>query len=389
MANPFHIPAPDIAAATARMQVDMSPLQKLVQQQFDREQEQHRRQMQERQFAIQKAAADRQAEEYARQGQQREAIKSWAGAQGGAGVPKPLTDLAGITGDPSGVQSYVVAEAKRKAALADPEGFGKAGTLIQNADGTFSVIQLGERGNLRTHQLGQGASPARGVTIVGDEAISNSTAQTIRKVGDQLTGGEVAKGEGKNIAKVRAELPEARQRLDLIGGGLRRLKGAATALRDHKGLKLVAGGLYQAHAPNLSEDARNAGTLMTNLKNQISGVVLQSMRDASKTGGAVGQVTEREWPRLENMIANLDPSQGIEQFKVNLAAVISYADEVYAAIQRAYEADVAVASRGAGYGGTPQAQGPSPVRVNSPDEARRLPSGTPIILPDGSEGRVP
>lgn len=31
----------------------------------------------------------------------------------------------------------------------------------------------------------------------------------------------------------------------------------------------------------------------------------------------------------------------------------------------------------------------SPVRVNTPDEARRLPPGTRIILPDGSEGVVP
>ena len=30
-----------------------------------------------------------------------------------------------------------------------------------------------------------------------------------------------------------------------------------------------------------------------------------------------------------------------------------------------------------------------PVRVSTPDEARRLPSGTRIILPDGTEGRVP
>lgn len=31
----------------------------------------------------------------------------------------------------------------------------------------------------------------------------------------------------------------------------------------------------------------------------------------------------------------------------------------------------------------------APVRVRTPDEARKLPSGTPIILPDGSMGRVP
>jgi hypothetical protein len=31
----------------------------------------------------------------------------------------------------------------------------------------------------------------------------------------------------------------------------------------------------------------------------------------------------------------------------------------------------------------------APVRVSSPDEARRLPKGTPIMLPDGTVGRVP
>jgi hypothetical protein len=35
----------------------------------------------------------------------------------------------------------------------------------------------------------------------------------------------------------------------------------------------------------------------------------------------------------------------------------------------------------------PQAQ--QPVKVSTPDEARKLPSGTPILLPDGSVGRVP
>jgi hypothetical protein len=37
----------------------------------------------------------------------------------------------------------------------------------------------------------------------------------------------------------------------------------------------------------------------------------------------------------------------------------------------------------------PTTPGNVPVRVRTPDEARRLPSGTRIILPDGSEGRVP
>jgi hypothetical protein len=33
--------------------------------------------------------------------------------------------------------------------------------------------------------------------------------------------------------------------------------------------------------------------------------------------------------------------------------------------------------------------GAAPVRVQTVEEARKLPSGTPIILPDGRPGRVP
>jgi hypothetical protein len=43
--------------------------------------------------------------------------------------------------------------------------------------------------------------------------------------------------------------------------------------------------------------------------------------------------------------------------------------------------------------GPPGAAAPAgagqPVKVSSPEEARKLPSGTPIILPDGRTGTVP
>jgi soluble lytic murein transglycosylase-like protein len=42
-----------------------------------------------------------------------------------------------------------------------------------------------------------------------------------------------------------------------------------------------------------------------------------------------------------------------------------------------------------GAGGATASPPPAPVRVQTPEDARRLPSGTPIILPDGSAGRVP
>ena len=48
---------------------------------------------------------------------------------------------------------------------------------------------------------------------------------------------------------------------------------------------------------------------------------LQAMRDASPTGGALGQVTERELTYLQSAMGSLEQSQSKEQFLKNLAAV--------------------------------------------------------------------
>jgi len=60
------------------------------------------------------------------------------------------------------------------------------------------------------------------------------------------------------------------------------------------------------------------------------------MRDASKTGGAVGNVTEKEWPRLEAQMGALQQSQSTAQFKKNLAAVKQTIFRMSAAVQKEY-----------------------------------------------------
>jgi hypothetical protein len=50
----------------------------------------------------------------------------------------------------------------------------------------------------------------------------------------------------------------------------------------------------------------------------------------------------------------------------------------------------ALAPRASGGGrGARTGGGSAPIRVQTPDEARRLPRGTRILLPDGTEGIVP
>src|SRR5690606_31260540 len=48
---------------------------------------------------------------------------------------------------------------------------------------------------------------------------------------------------------------------------------------------------------------------------------LQAMRDASPTGGSLGQVSERELTFLQGTVANLNPNLGEERLKEQLAKV--------------------------------------------------------------------
>ena len=132
-----------------------------------------------------------------------------------------------------------------------------------------------------------------------------------------------------------AEKPQAKSYLksvdDFTGGALRDVDfllgnlskiGGKDSYAGHEGLASVTGAIEGIY-PGLSvrEDSLNAAAAITSLQNKLSGEALRSMRESSKTGGAVGQVTEKEWDRLANLIGTLDTRQGTERFKAQLIEI--------------------------------------------------------------------
>lgn len=69
--------------------------------------------------------------------------------------------------------------------------------------------------------------------------------------------------------------------------------------------------------------ARDLENTIDTIKANISFDTLQAMRDASPTGGALGQVSERELKQLERTIGSLSRSQSKEQLRENLLLVKS------------------------------------------------------------------
>lgn len=68
-------------------------------------------------------------------------------------------------------------------------------------------------------------------------------------------------------------------------------------------------------------DARNFDAELKTLKAAISQNELAQMREASKTGGALGAVSDRELTMLENSLGALDPGQDPANFKSQLAKI--------------------------------------------------------------------
>lgn len=67
-----------------------------------------------------------------------------------------------------------------------------------------------------------------------------------------------------------------------------------------------------------ASQAKNVGRLLETVKANAGFDKLQAMRDASPTGGALGQVSERELGFLQSVFGNLEQDQSADQLKYNL-----------------------------------------------------------------------
>lgn len=86
------------------------------------------------------------------------------------------------------------------------------------------------------------------------------------------------------------------------------------------------GGLVTSNLPGTS--GYGLSKLIDTVKANAGFDRLQAMRDASPTGGALGQVSERELTFLQSAIGNLEQSQSQEQLVYNLQRVRSIYDEI-------------------------------------------------------------
>lgn len=176
--------------------------------------------------------------------------------------------------------------------------------------------------------------------------------------------------------------PAAYKSVEYAVTELDRFTEQAKKLRDHPGLKYATGfgGKQLSGVPGTP--AADAAALMETLKSQAFISALGAMRASSKTGGAVGNVSEAEGGRFENAFVALSQAQSYPQFLQELDRLIALNDESKTRIKDAYTTEYGSIQAAPKFG----QQGDSDDFQARWDLAR---SGEVLRAPDGTLRRKP
>jgi hypothetical protein len=182
------------------------------------------------------------------------------------------------------------------------------------------------------------------IALAGRAPVQPRAEQPLEKVVDPATGKIVfasredalrnkmtpaAAMEGlapKEIQKREAALPQARQSVKTISNTMSVIgQTVDSLLANPDGIDGITGLVYGV-TPAITGPARKAKAELDQLKNLAFIQGITELREASKTGAAVGNVTNREGDRFENLKASLDRSQSKEDLVAALKKLKTQAE---------------------------------------------------------------
>jgi hypothetical protein len=256
------------------------------------------------------------------------------------------SEAAQLGGQVSAPQaSAVPAQLTPEQLMAQATQMANQGGPGANADQAQAWLtqQLAAQGRLPTPASGQGAL---GVSRAPEDtagAVQNAknasdvaflprqeaikTAAAVQQAGGTTT--------AKGMAERQLEQPQAQASLSDASNNLDRLADTARRVMQHPGLNGITS--WQANIPDRpGSDAANARAELEALKSQVGFSVLQAMRNASKTGGALGSVSDAEQGLLQSNLAALQQSQSPAAFRQNLQRIIDYTTQAKSRLGTAY-----------------------------------------------------
>lgn len=144
----------------------------------------------------------------------------------------------------------------------------------------------------------------------------------------------------KEIQKREAALPQATSAIKGFENKSDSFVKDLQALRNHPGLDQITG-LVAGRVPGLTAEGRAAQALYDKVVAKGGFQALQDLRDASKTGGALGNVSNQEGKQLTASFAAIDRRQNAEDVRAAIDQAIGDIQGSKTRLREAYDATYA------------------------------------------------
>jgi hypothetical protein len=140
----------------------------------------------------------------------------------------------------------------------------------------------------------------------------------------------------KEMQQREAKFPQATQAVKTFESSSDNLIKDMIRLRDHPGLSSITGVLY-GRTPSLTKEGREAQALYDKILARGGFQELQNMRNASTTGGALGNVSNQEGTQLRQAFGALDRTQEAGSVKDELDRLIENVTGTKGRVREAYD----------------------------------------------------
>jgi len=288
----------------------------------------------------------------------------------------PFASRPGVKEQIAGLQAQLTELRKPIVAAAGSTIYGPSGNIIANVPAQPTELQRnyqyaksqGFPGSIfdyeREIKLASRtpAQPTAPVAVV-DETGKTRYVSREEAIGKGMTPASAFEGlTPKEIQKREAALPQAKASVSGFESKTDQFIKELEKLRDDEGLDQITGPVY-GRTPSVSRAGSRAQALYNKIFAKGGFQGLQDLREASKTGGALGNVSNEEGRRLEaSVVGGLDRTQNIADVKQGINDLIEDLKASKARVRNTFDDTYQYKTERRG-GAGPAASAPDPLGI--------------------------